>query len=226
MGIQYDEDSKMNPHLDRFATYRRRWYILAIFSVLCFTQGMVWNTWGPVATSAEYYYGWTDSDVAMMANWGTIMYVVTVFFWSYLFDTVGSRIPIVSAAFCIALGTGLRIISRESAVATPLIHIAQILNGFAGPIALGGPPIISALWFPPRQRTTSTAITTIFSYLGVATAFVLGPNMVYEVKNATDTNSSVPKSNLVFYLNSTNSDEIRQKVGDQMWDFLLIGTTN
>lgn len=89
MDIDYDEGSKMKPETERCTTYKRRWYILAIFSALCFTQGMVWNTWGPVATSAEFYYGWNDSDVAMMANWGTIMYVVTVFFWSYLFDTAG-----------------------------------------------------------------------------------------------------------------------------------------
>lgn len=53
-----------------------------------------------------------------------------------------------------------------------------MLNGFAGPIAMSAPPVISAVWFPPRQRTTATSIMASANYLGVAVAFIWGPAML------------------------------------------------
>ena len=43
---------------------------------------------------------------------------------------------------------------------------------------MGGPPLISATWFPPHQRTTSTAISSLGGYLGIAVGFTVGPAMV------------------------------------------------
>ena len=41
-------------------------------------QCLVWNTYGPIDEAMNYAYGWSDSTVAFMANWGTIMFVVSV----------------------------------------------------------------------------------------------------------------------------------------------------
>ena len=41
-------------------------------------QCLVWNTYGPIDEAMNYAYGWSDSTVAFMANWGTIMFVVAV----------------------------------------------------------------------------------------------------------------------------------------------------
>ena len=37
-------------------------------------QCTVWNTYGPIAKSVMYAYNWPNSTIAMMANWGTIMF--------------------------------------------------------------------------------------------------------------------------------------------------------
>ena len=55
-----------------------------------------------------------------------------------------------------------------------LIHIGQFLNGLAGPIAMGGPPALSAEWFVPEQRTTATAIASVANTMGNAVSFILG----------------------------------------------------
>ena len=54
------------------------------------------------------------------------------------------------------------------------INIAQCLNGLAGPVCMGGPPVLSALWFPIHERTTATAFQTVFNYLGVGLSFIIG----------------------------------------------------
>ena len=55
----------------------------------------VWNTWGPVASSVQTAYKWTDSTVAMMANWGTIVFVLSAVPISWLMETRGLRWEII-----------------------------------------------------------------------------------------------------------------------------------
>lgn len=54
------------------------------------------------------------------------------------------------------------------------INIGQLLNGLAGPVAMGVPPALSALWFPANERTTSTAIGAILNSIGVGISFIIG----------------------------------------------------
>ena len=39
-------------------------------------------------------------------------------------------------------------------------------------------PVLSATWFPPRERTLATAIATTANYLGVAVSFAAGLSLV------------------------------------------------
>lgn len=39
-------------------------------------------------------------------------------------------------------------------------------------------PFLSTTWFAPDQRATATAVATLFSYLGGAMAFLVGPLVV------------------------------------------------
>lgn len=72
-------------------TFRRRWYVLLVFSAVTFAQGLIWNTWGPLAASGRLVFGWTGADVGLLANWGCVMYIVTCAFFSYLMDTKGKK---------------------------------------------------------------------------------------------------------------------------------------
>ena len=61
-------------------------------------------------------------------------------------------------------------------------------------MAIGAPPLVSATWFPPNERTTATAIGTLAGYFGIAIAFAVGPAMVpNEVVRANVSNSSLSK---------------------------------
>ena len=62
-----------------------------------------------------------------------------------------------------------------------VMHIGQICIGFAGPVMMAGPALLSATWFPPQQRVTSTAIAAAASYLGPAVAYLICPAIVNEV---------------------------------------------
>ena len=59
-----------------------------------------------------------------------------------------------------------------------LAHLGSILTGISGPVAMSAPITISALWFPPNERTRATSIGQMFNALGVGVSYLLGNTIV------------------------------------------------
>ncbi|KAL3831879.1 hypothetical protein ACJMK2_023576 [Sinanodonta woodiana] len=221
---QAGEKSPLIPPVVTTKVYFRRWYILIAFSLSSAIQNWVWNTWGPIASSSEDAFGWTDSTIALLSNWGPIAYIIAAFPLSWLIDVKGIRWATLCMSFLIAVGTGLRCITSDPTKATWLIHVGQFLNGVAGPVGMGGPPVVSAEWFPPHQRTTSTAISVVISTLGIATSFLLGPYLVPDRKNSNQTHSNYSSSQLNFSKESSyliNLSDGSKAIQDTRDDIML-----
>ena len=77
-------------------------------------------------------------------------------------------------ASLVAVGTLLRVISTKDTMFLVSAHLCAILNGISGATVMSAPPAISAVWFPPKERTTATAINQVFNQLGNGVAFMLG----------------------------------------------------
>lgn len=54
------------------------------------------------------------------------------------------------------------------------MNLGQFLNGLAGPVAMAVPPVLSILWFPVQQRTSTTALAAFPNGVGVALSFLTG----------------------------------------------------
>ena len=50
------KDSAESSGVPEMKMYKRRWYILILFSALACHQCTVWNTWGPIASSVQAAY--------------------------------------------------------------------------------------------------------------------------------------------------------------------------
>lgn len=88
------EDATGGAHFpaEECRTYRRRWYVLALFSVLCCLQDMVWNTYGPIQYGVLYAYPtWTNATLALIQNWANIMFVIFVAPVCWLQEKIGLR---------------------------------------------------------------------------------------------------------------------------------------
>ena len=57
-------------------------------------------------------------------------------------------------------------------------NFGQFFIALAGPFIVQGPPLLSAAWFPPHQRTTATSVASTCMIFGVAMSFIIGPLMV------------------------------------------------
>ena len=61
-------------------------------------------------------------------------------------------------------------------------NIGQFFNGLAGAFLVQLASLVSTTWFPPYQRTTATAVSSIAMELGMAVSFILGPLVVTDFK--------------------------------------------
>ncbi|XP_037783688.1 solute carrier family 49 member 4-like [Penaeus monodon] len=154
--------------------YCRRFWILLVFSLLAGFQGHQWNTWSPIGASmGAAYPGWGSSTVAMMANWGPITFLMFVAPMCWLMNTRGLRVSVVTCAAMMSVGTLLRCIHAPPAAFTALCHVCAFLVGTSGTIMLAAPPLLAADWFPPRERTTATAVPIVANQLGSAVSYLV-----------------------------------------------------
>eukprot|EP00092_Neocalanus_flemingeri_P023173 GFUD01025128.1.p1 GENE.GFUD01025128.1~~GFUD01025128.1.p1 ORF type:complete len:519 (+),score=111.99 GFUD01025128.1:163-1719(+) len=174
--------------------FKRRWYILAIFSFLALFQCCVWNTWGPVVDIVDLVYpAWSEQTVSLFANWGSISFLVFMVPVLYLQD-VSLRSSIVLSSSLVALGTALRCLflvfpGLSDSHFTILCHLSAILNGIPGIIVTSAPPAVSAAWFPPDERVTATSISQMLNNIGQGLSFLIASLMITDPKQ--ERNSSV-----------------------------------
>ncbi|XP_046338936.2 solute carrier family 49 member 4 homolog [Haliotis rufescens] len=198
-----DEDTPLLDYRGSIKSYKSRWYVLVVFSYAALLQTGSWNTFGPIAQSAKAVFGWTDANIGMLNNWGNIMNVVFMFPMAWLLDVKGLRISMLLCAVLMVFLTAIRCITSEAVAATWLINIAAIVNGVAGTVPSAGPALLSATWFPPKERATATAVSSVSGILGISIGFIIGPLLVPQPEeqslNMTDTlhmnSSSQGKSN-------------------------------
>eukprot|EP00055_Hartaetosiga_balthica_P013137 m.66087 g.66087 ORF g.66087 m.66087 type:complete len:500 (-) comp8179_c0_seq1:269-1768(-) len=158
-------------------TYRRRWYILFLTSVIGFLQGFIWNNYGPISTAIRPIMNWDDGTIALFANWGCICFLLAFLPTAWIFQK-GCRYAAIAVSLLLVGSCILRGFTVTMPVTTYLTHASLILNGLAGPIAMSMPAPISALWFPMEERTLATGLGSISNYIGVGLAFIVGPNIV------------------------------------------------
>ncbi|KJE92520.1 hypothetical protein CAOG_03472 [Capsaspora owczarzaki ATCC 30864] len=185
--------------------YKRRWYILFIFSVASFMQSMVWLTYNSVNDQTKEYYNNTidDSQVVLFLTWGPVFYIPVVMVVPYLEKRLGPkrscRVIVLAAAGLTAAGSVIRLIPCWFSVLREeywryifFVTIGQILNACSGPFVMASPSKLSVTWFAPNERTFATALFIVCNNLGTAVGMLVGPYIA-------PTASDVP---LLLYINA------------------------
>ena len=79
-------------HQNKCKVYKRRWYILIVFSICASLNNLIWNTWGPIQGTSQVVFGWDNTTITLMADWGPISFVVAVVPMCWLMDMKGKQI--------------------------------------------------------------------------------------------------------------------------------------
>lgn len=160
-----------------------RWWALFLFCLLGMAQNVAWIIFSTIIDDARQYYSFTDSQVNRLVEIATITFIPSVFIFSPMSDRYGLKLAFVVSCFTVFAGGVCRWLGPQRggpAWRDPFMWmmIGQGLNGMAGPIVMNAPPQLAAMWFPPRQRATATAIAWSSQAVGVSIGFYLAPVLV------------------------------------------------
>ena len=106
------------------------------------------------------------------------MFIILTFPFMWFVERVGLKITIVGSTWVLAIGCGMRCFVpyvSHGKTWISLIHLGHILNAVIGLPVMIVPPRLSAVWFPPNQRTFATTVSMTAETFGVALAFITIP---------------------------------------------------
>ena len=58
--------------------YKRRWYTLLVYSLICILQGYLTIIWSVTAVSVKVVFGWSNGDISRIVNWNAILFYAAI----------------------------------------------------------------------------------------------------------------------------------------------------
>jgi FLVCR family MFS transporter len=157
-----------------------RLWVVSMFSIFAFMQGLCWAIPGPISSAYSTLYGADAWMVQLYVNLGPIVYLpLSLPFALWLDKPGGVKHNALLGVTLVTSGQVARMLaSGASPSSTALLTLSFVLNAAAGPIAMGAVGKISEAFFPPAQRATATAVMAEANLLGMAGAMLFGPLIV------------------------------------------------
>jgi MFS family permease len=176
---------KLDHDTEASTVYRLRWWTLAVFSLFTFLQGWFWAIPGTISPVYMEVNGVSNTAIQLLVNWGPITFIPLSVPMGIWID-VNLRLSTITSIALVAAGALLRCFALDdSLLSLVLLHISYILNGCAGPVAMGAVSLLAERFFPLTERSTATAIAAEANSFGLAAAFLVGPNMITSSSNKT-----------------------------------------
>lgn len=175
-----------NPTVYRL--YRKRFYVLGVFSLLAFNQCAVWLTFSPISLSTQNYYGISSATVDLLLNWGPITFIPCLPLAYILINRPnGLRHTVLFLAVADFIATSLRVIPAFAtspsspnfkSISLSFFHTGQIINAACGPLVMAPVSQLSCLWFGPNERTRATTLAIMANIFGGTVSFLINPAIV------------------------------------------------
>ena len=156
-----------------YKAYPWRFAVLGAFCLFSFAESVAWFTYAGFPGSTQAFYGISAASISIYLLIGPLVSMVALFPTIWILDKCGLRLALILAGALILLSSSLRLIS-VSVGGWTLSLIAQAVGSAGGPAAMASAPKISALWFPPHQRSAATAIGVVSNSMGITLGFLLG----------------------------------------------------
>lgn len=86
--IESETDSK-DLQANKFKLYRRRWYILSVFTAIALLCNWFFNTWTPISEPCKILFGWENWQVILLTSSSAISLFVSSGPSVWLMDTKG-----------------------------------------------------------------------------------------------------------------------------------------
>ncbi len=154
--LKYAEDEDMevlvlrscdnSNQYDVLKSYKRRWYILALWCAAGFANFEIWNTWGPIQNTAKYVFDWETSEISLLVNLGLITLIIFPPVFVYVIEKFGLRCAVLITVFCITSGSAIRLILVDGVWNNLIQDLGEFLNGIGGVMPMAGSTMLSLKW--------------------------------------------------------------------------------
>jgi len=174
-GSSYSGSSRSDS-VTGMVTYKTRWVVLAIFSLISMANAVIWISLSSITSIVKDYYQVSYSVVNWLAMIFSVFYIF-VLLSAYCLNKYGLKFTILVGAVCNALASCLRLIGsgRDGFI---FVLMGNGLAGLAQAFILFVPPTLAATWFGESERSTASAIGMLMNMLGVAIGYLMGGTLV------------------------------------------------
>ena len=194
---EVDEDQEA-PEVTRFTkikTFKRRWFILFIFTLATFGNGCLYTSLAAMNKTMSTYYDKNPSTVDWVGNCFMLISIFASIPSAYFMEYYGLRLSMILTASLNALCGCLHLAGLNSH-GFVFIMLGQIFAGLAFSFVMQIPAELSAQWFSNDERSKATSIGFFANLIGVAIGFVQPTNMVKD----SSSNYIVKRELLKFYV--------------------------
>ncbi len=146
----------------------RRWIVLTSFSLLSFSNAVLWITFGPCLYIFMNHYQRTPSSINALATVYMIVYPILLLPVLKIFDKWGLRQGVLIGAFLNSFGTFLRFMGSFGQSGFWLLFLGQTIAAIAGVFILGVPPKLANTWFEFGEQNLATGIGVTANNAGIA----------------------------------------------------------
>ena len=191
-----DEESSKSKEYKNEKVYKRRWFILFIFSMNTMVNAILFMGLSPIANVAAKHYNQSEVVIEWLSNSFLLFYVLFALPACYLMFKYGVRAVLTTTSSFNALGTIFHYFGYERKMFW-CVSIGQVFGAFAFSTVIQIPGQLSAKWFPENERATATAVGVFMNIFGVAVGF-LQPTLI--VKDNLDADTVTEEIQTLFVL--------------------------
>ncbi|KAG7380582.1 Major facilitator super domain-containing protein 7 [Phytophthora pseudosyringae] len=179
----------------------QKWVMLAILSVLSAVSQAICYSYAPIASIVEDRWEQRLPSEHLITIF-FISYMPCSFVGSWIVDKFGLRFGVLLGGVLQALGAGLRYfactLDRTDEIYVTLV--GQTLASLAMAFMVNSPAVLSANWFPPSMRATSTSVALNANNLGTAVVYLTAPFVVFSADDIPNYNLYVAVFALVSWV--------------------------
>ncbi len=161
--------------MSEIKVYSKRWIVLLLYMFANITVQMLWISFAAVTSYATVFYGVDEIMIFLLSAIFMIVYIPVTFLASWLIDKYDFKIGAGIGAILAGVFGFLRFFAGSDFM---LVFIFTIGIAVGQPFLLNSVTKLSANWFPEDERTTSTGLGLIASFLGIGLGLGLTPFIV------------------------------------------------
>eukprot|EP00741_Cyanophora_paradoxa_P021839 tig00021373_g21081.t1 len=160
----------------------RRWLMLFIYSCLACACDVLCFTFASVNRASKDFFHVSNYYTNNLVSVFFFTYIPLSFVSTFFMIRAGLRTAVVLGGALLAAGAWVRVAACYLPDPWPYwgVLAGQTVSALGAPFFSAAPPLLSANWFPERERTIATTIAVDATLLGVAVSFAAGPYIVVD----------------------------------------------